>query len=541
MRHLILFALIVGLSAGCQSTRSNIPNPSPRPQTRTLEAESSTPEVTPIVAATAAPETTGAAEPEPTVEVTAPAARAASTQSLLVALTTATSRQIALMDSIGTVTPLLDIPTNASRVTPCGDEATSPDGRYFAFYAGGAAGSLYLMNAANPPILIDDVEYLVCLGSGTFQFGRESRRFAYIDYTASVAIDEYADGMLKLFDADTASEIARFENVTAFDLSGDGALFVSFFTNNRNQADEAAVSLWDGAAVREVVTLLPTGESCRFTSASVRAAPDQATAALVLGQRCAAGNPATQWQFYVIDLSANSATFAAREYQPGAFVPFSRTNHVFFSPDSAYAFFTVPDGVTASTVTLAAMRLADMTITTPIERQMVTASITGGANAFPRFSPDGQWLATVVTSPDNDNRIVALSLPEPDVPPIAIQAGSRGDLISALEFTRDSRQIVYIAGATEGGDNTLLTLDLNLGSERRIVRGHFDRALVLSPDGGTAAVLDWQQPDRPREPMYANLVLLDLATSAATTLFTGADVVSGEVENLRTAAPLAWR
>jgi hypothetical protein len=540
MRHLVLLTLIIGLCAGCAATPSTIPNPTRRPPTQTLEAEASTPEVTPVVETTAAPETTSAAEPEVTAEVTA-SAESAPAQRLLVALTTATSRQIGLMDTGGAFTPLLDIAANASRVTPCGDQAQSPDGRYFAFFVGGAAGSLYLMDGANQPVLIDDVEYLVCLGSGTFQFAPERPRFAYIDYTASVAVNEYADGTLKIFDAETVSEAARFENVTTFDLTADGALFVSFFTNNRGQADEAAISLWDGAAVREVATLLPTGERCRFTSASVRAAPDEATAALVLGQRCATGNPATQWQFYAIDLNANSATFAAREYQPGAFVPFSRTNNVFFSPDSAYAFFTVPDGVTTSTVTLAAVRLADMTISTPVERQLVTPSVTGGANAFPRLSPDGQWLAAVVTSPDNDNQIVALSLPEPGAPPIAIQAGSRGDLISALEFTGDSQQIVYIAGATEGGDNTLLTLDLALGSERRIMRGHFDDSLALSPDGSTAALLDWQRVDRPREPMYANLVLLDLATSAVTTLFTGADVVSGEVENLRTALPLAWR
>lgn len=528
MRHFVLITLIILFSAGCALTSPEIPAPTSRADT-TFEATEA------LTAEAALTEEQTTVEPEQTSEST-PAA-----QNLLVALRTASARQIALLDTAGTVTPLLDIPSNASRVTACGDDASSPDGRNFAFYVGGTAGSLYLINAANTPVLVDDVEYHACLGSGTFQFSPDGRRFAYIDYGRNSSDDEYSDGTLRIFDAATISEAAHFENVTAFDLRDDGVIFVSLFTNNRGEADEAAVTLWDGAAERELVTLLPTGERCRFTSASVSAAADQSTAGLVLGQRCITGNPATQWQFYLIHLADRSATLAASEYQPGAFVPFARTNQVFFSPDSRYAFFTIPDGVTVSTVTLAAVQLADMTISPIIDRQMVMPGVIGMTSAAPRFSPDGQWLAAAVTSPNNDNQIAAVSLADPATPPIGISAGSRGDVISALEFTRDSRQIVYIAGATEGGDNTVLTLDLEMGSERRVARGHFDRALAISPDGGTAALIDWQRVENPRQPMYANLILLDLASSTVTTLFTGADVVDGEVTNLRSAEPLAWR
>lgn len=513
MRYIVLITLIIIGCAGCEAARSTS-------LTVTSRAES-----------TDSPEAT----------VTAEADDRPASPSLLVSLTSQSARQIALIDGDGTVFPLLDLPGSASRVTGCGDEATSPDGRYYAFYAGGSAGSLYLMDAVNPPVLVDDVAQLVCLGNGTFQFAPDSQNFAYIDYPTSATDREYAVGTLRLFSAETAAEITSFENVTAFDLNDDGAVVVRFFTNNRAEADEAAITLWDGSSDREVVTLLPTDERCRFTSASVSAAPDKNTVGLVLGQRCTSGNPATQWQFYLIDLTDSSATFAAREYQPGAFVPFARTNNIFFSPDSTHAFFTVPDGVTVSTATLAMADLSDMTISTSVERQMVLPGIIGSANAAPRISPDGRWLAMVVTSPDNDNQIVAISLAEPAMPPIAISAGSRGDAISGLKFTRDSQQVVYIAGATQGGDNALLLLNLALGSERRVVRGHFDSAIAVSPDGTAVALLDWQQVEQPRQPMYTNLVLYDLATSAGTTLFTGADVLAGEVANLRTAVPLTWR
>jgi Tol biopolymer transport system component len=262
---------------------------------------------------------------------------------------------------------------------------------------------------------------------------------------------------------------------------------------------------------------------------------------LVLGQRCSTGNTDTQWQFYTVDPSAGSATLAASDFQPGAFVPFSRNNNAFFSPDGAYAYFTVPDGITAYTVAVAAMNLADMTINVPVARQAVFPNFSGAPNASPRLSPDGRWLAMSVTSPDNDNQLVALDLANPATPPITLSAGSRGDLISGFTFTPNSDQVIYVAGGASGADNTLLALDLAAGSERRIARSHFDRDVVLSPDGSAAALLDWQQVEDPREPLYANLVLINPSDSTTTTLFTGADVVEGRVTNPRTAVPLAWR
>lgn len=462
-------------------------------------------------------------------------------QNLLVALTTpGEPRQIALMNRDGEAISVMNIPADATRVTACGNEATSPNARFFAFYVGGDAGDLYLMDNTKSPIRIDDAEYLVCVGNGTFQFSPDSNRFAYIDFFPGVTREEYADGNLKLFESSNGNQIATFDSVTAFDINNNQAVFVSFFVNDRNEADEAAVSLWDGSVTREIATLRPSAERCWFTSAAISFAPN-GTAALVTGQRCTASGNATQWQFYTLDPSAGSATLAASDTQPGAFVPFARNNNVFYSPDGAFAYFTVPDGVTAYTVAVAAVQLSDFTITVPVERQAVFPNFSGATNAFPRFSPDGRWLAMAVASPDNDNQLVTLDLSNPTTAPIALSAGSRGDLISGLAFTRDNSRVIYTAGGAGGADNALLALNLSSGSERRVLRGHFDRDVFVSPDNNTAALLDWQQVDDPQEPPYMNLVLVNLGDSAVTTLFTGADVVDGRVTNVRTAVPLTWR
>ena len=554
LRQYVFIVLVMLVSAGCGSA----------PEINTPPA--STAEVTPAVEATPMVETTPFVETLPTAEVTQPIEPAPTEEStqaieptpiseaettpaggaqaaprqLIVDFTAEDLHQLALLDDTGLITPLLDIPSRDSRIQPCGAGTTLSNLQTTAWFVGSTVGSLYLMQGANPPVLIDDVEYLSCLGYGALQFAPNGSQFGYIDYPSSITGLEFTTGVLKLYDIASVQETTRFENVTAFALGDEQTIIVSLFANNRNEADEAAVSLWDGTASREIATLIPTGERCRFTSAAVASSP-RGGVALVMGQRCPTGNTSTQWQFYTLDLRAGSATLVASNFQPGPFVPYARSNNVFFSSDGAFAFFTVPDGVTTSTGAVAAVDFNSMTISVPIQSQAVFPSYSTAANALPRFSPDGRWLALVVTSPNNDNQLVALDLTQPNTTPITISAGSRGDLISGMVFTPDSQQIIYVAGDTNGGDNTLLALNLAVGSERRIARGHFGSDLAVSPDGTEVVLLDWKRVETPREPMYADLVRVELATQALTTLLPGAQIVDGRVTNPQTAVPLMWR
>ena len=446
----------------------------------------------------------------------------------------ATGGQIALIDRSGAVKPLMDVPNTAARVTACGDQATSPDGRFFAYYLGADAGKLYLMDAAQTPILVDDVSFLACLSA--FRYAPDSRRFAYIDYPSGATSKDYASGTLRIYDDAPLQQAASFEHVVAYTLSSDSAILVSFFDNADNQADEADISIWDGSGEHEIVTLVPTEPECRFTSAQVSLAGAQLLA--VLGQRCTTGDGRTNWQLYTIDATAGSATLIGTDSQPGAFVTFARTNNLFAAPNGATAYFTVPDAVTAYTVAVASVSLSDYSINVPVDRQAVFPNFSGAPNAFPRLSPDGRWLALIITSPDNQNQVFVLDLNAPDAAPLTAGVHSRGDVIPDLAFAPDSSHLYYIAG---GSDNAVFSLNLADGTEQRVVRGNFTEGMALAPDGKTVALINTARVDDPKQPSYLNLVLADLASPTLTTIYPGADVAAGKVTNLRFAYPLTWR
>ena len=194
--------------------------------------------------------------------------------------------------------------------------------------------------------------------------------------------------------------------------------------------------------------------------------------------------------------------------------------------------------MTAYTVAVASVSLSDYSINVPVDRQAVFPNFSGAPNAFPRLSPDGRWLALVITSPDNQNQVFVLDLNAPDNPPLTGGAHSRGDLIPNLAFAPDSSHLYYIAG---GSDNSVFSLDLADGSEKRIARGNFVEGMALAPDGKTFALLNTVQVDDTRQPAYLNLVLADISSGMLTPIYQGADVADGTVTKLRFAYPLAWR
>ncbi len=450
--------------------------------------------------------------------------------------------ELGLMDGTGVFTKLLDVPPQTGRLQPCGDEAYSPDGSLFAFYIGLDTGTLYLMRGAEAPAALDEVNALTCLGGGTFQFSPDSSRLAYISYEADAAASEFADGFMYVVSTADMSQQFSYENVIAFDVTEEGAAFVSFFTNDRSEADEAAVFWWNGNAEREVATLRPD-ENCRYTSASITTAPD-GSLVLVMGHRCTSGDTRTSWQLYRVDVEARSATLAASEFSDGSFASFARTNQITTLPGGEMALFTVPDGITANTGGFMVVNLSDLSTTEVVQRQAVLPTFSGAPNAFPMISPDGRWLAVVVTSVNNDNTLNVIDLNDPGTPPIVLSAGSRNDVISAMSFSADSQKLIFIAGSPGTGrnaDNSLVALDLNTGSDFRIKRGRFAPGLAVSPDGSAVVAMDYQVLEDERQPPYLNLVSINVDTSETVLLFEGAEIVDGEVTNQRFAFPLSWR
>lgn len=447
--------------------------------------------------------------------------------------------QLAFMDGTGVTEPIMDIPPGTSRVEACSDTPTSPDGNTFAFFVGSDTGKIYLENGAGAPAPLVDVSALACLGNGTFRYSPDSTRLAFISYEPGAEQSEFADGFLKVYGTADAAEQYSYENVTAFDISNDRVAFVSFFTNDKNEADEAAIIVWNGTAELEVATLTPTAEDCKFTSASIAILPDGKLIA-VMGHRCTSGDTRTAWQLYSIDPSNRSATLAASDFQAGQFASFARTNNIFLSPDGARAYITIPDGITANTVGIKMVTLADLSLNDTLDRQAIMPTYSGGSNAFPRRSPDGKWLAAVVTSPSNDNEVHIWNLADPSVAPIVLKAGSSGDTISSIAFTPDSARLILVSGGDSSANNSLIGVELSTGADFRITRGRFGRGLTISPNSSEVTVLDWQVLEDPKEPPYANLVAVKVDTSEVATLYEGADIVDGKVTNQTFAYPLAW-
>lgn len=461
--------------------------------------------------------------------------------------------QVVYINPDGTQEPVLNLPPQTSRVVPCGtSDATSPDGRYFAFFVGVDAGgirdrgTLYLIDGTNPEARPLETEFygVTCIGAGWLQFSADSSRVAYLDYPDRYNVALSPAARLQIKDTATLSSVVEFENVAAFDLTEQGAVFVSFFYNNDREAVEAAFSTWDGVREREITALRADEDAdCRYISASITALPDGRMAAL-MGYQCRFGETSSQWQLYLINPETRSATQLRTAVASGAYLPFSGTNRIFASPDGAHLYFTVPDGLNNRSVGFNTIPTGGDTTLRQLVLQYVvmpTLSIApyDTGNHIPIQSQDGRWLALVRNTPDADATLLVFDLNAPQLPPIALPARSRGDTIADMHFSVDSTRLYFVSGATRAGDNSLFELELATGSDFRVDRGRFEQG-VLSPDGAQLALMDWQIVEDD-EPAFLNLVSLNPTTGAFQTLFEGAEVVNDDVINQQFIYPLSWR
>ncbi len=421
--------------------------------------------------------------------------------------------QVALFSADGTVSPVLPLTAATSLVVPCGQS-----GQMFAFYAGGASGEIYLLNGTQPSAPLATTYNLACFDGRTFQFSPDGSRLAYVDYNPSAFTKEYADGVLHVFDTGTASAIASFDDVTAYVLEDTRAVFVRFYQNARGEGVEAAISLWDGVENREILTLTPTGDACRFTSAALALHGDLSV--LVLGQRCT--NQGTDWQLYTVDLNERIGTLAASADTGGVYVPYARTNNVWLSPNGTYAYVTVPDGVTSRTAALVLVNLNDYSVMTLIDRQVLLPHHED-ARRVSVASPDGAWLALPLTSPGNNrNGLTVIELNDPSMP---VRLNLELDSVGGLAFTPNN---VVFAEVNATGDGSLNALDLTAGTTQRVLRGNFQDGLLITPDGISVAAHLYAGD----APSYSDLVAVTLADGLLAPLYSGLPA--------NRAQPLAW-
>ncbi|MDX1992008.1 MAG: hypothetical protein SF029_06450 [bacterium] len=452
-------------------------------------------------------------------------------------LASSDSGQLVLLRANGQSQVALDLPDGTTRVQPCGDRATSSDGRYFAFLAGNEVNpSLYVMDGQGTPNAVGTVSALTCLGGGTFQFSPDGSRFGYISYPAQSSGD-FDGGTLRVHTTSSREQAFSYDNVAAFDLFESRAAFISFFLNNQNQATEAAVFVWSGDTPDEISTIY-AGDNCRFTSAATAFSTEN-TLVVMMGRRCSSG---TSWELHTIDIAARQDTLALSGTANGGYFNGSRSNNLHPAPDGSTVFYTIPNGVGQNIVNLRATPLvnpvesADV-MTSAIMPRLGQSVYAMNVNAFPVVSPDGRWLAVV----DSDNSSLnVFDLNQPDVPPINIPAGDSGDTISSMTFTQDSSQLLFVAGGNNRADNSLFALPLAAGSENRVIRGRYTQ-VIAAPDGQTAAVSEWLSAEQGSSRDYLNVSLIGLANGTSAPLFRGADIIEGRVAEPRFVYLLAWR
>lgn len=463
--------------------------------------------------------------------------------------TPSTAGQVAYLNSDGSLRTVLDLPINVAGVIQCGNQATSPDGRHFTFFtsapmASQDSGTLYQVTGAGQPTRVRDIQGLTCAGNGALRYSPNSQRLAFIDYAPVSERAEFAVGTLRLYNAGRLTEDTRFENVTSFDLRNDSLAYLSLFTNARGAADEAAVVLWDGQNADEIATLYPE-QGCRFTSGQIAMVQDARIVAL-MGQRCPSGDTRTRWQFYNIDRAARTATLAVSDYQAGGYFPYTRTNNLIVSNDGSTVLFTPADGLGRNTTRIVAVNMSSISaenITLRSGAVMPTWTpfrFSLPVNAAPALSPDGRWLAMVI-SDGAATSLGIVDLNNAAQPPVQIPLPDGGDAISYLEFSQDSAVLYFVARGRGGADNAVFRVEMATLDESRLQRGSFGGG-VVAPDAAGVALVQYRRTEGARVLNYVDLVYVKDDRTEPVTLYTGLQTNdSGQPVGAQFIYPLSWR
>jgi WD40 repeat protein len=457
-------------------------------------------------------------------------------------MTTEARGILATMNDKGETGELFAIPTSTSRVMACSDQATSPNRRFFTFYVGNNTGKLYVMDGGNAPKELDTTSPLTCLGMGTLQYSPDSNRLGYIVFAGDAIDKKLPTGTFIQREASSGAEQISYANTAAFDITNSASAFISLFENSSRQFKEAAIFHRTGDAPQEITTLF-ADENCQFRNAKVTFVGDNRLAVL-LGQECVRNST---WKFYLVDIANKNANLVLSGEVGGQFFSDAAQGILIASPDGANIFFTVQDGVEINTTRLYAVKVADIQDADPrltsavMPRQPINRIYDYSVPAAPILSYDGRWLAVVGKTPNNDYSVNILDLTAPDSFPITIGAGNRGDVISAIRFSPDNKRLFYITGGNEGENNSLFYIDIATATETRVIRGRFTGDILLSSDGNSAALMEWELTETPRQPNILHVSLVNISSGQSTRLFSGGTFADGVVTGSRFAYLLWWR
>lgn len=445
---------------------------------------------------------------------------------------------LVLVEANGDLNTISALPSGTNRIYACGDQSTSVDGRYFAFYVGGDDGTLYLADGNTDLYAVDQIDALGCIGTGAFEFSPDGQNFAYIDFADNTQTDPVAQGFLYVRDSASRDERYSFDNVAAFDISDTQVAYVGVFSDY----NEAALTVWEDGNTDEVGTFF-SDQNCTFSSAGVSLFSDDEIVVL-LGQRCSGSG--TTWQLYTGDTSGGGVSEVLSGSARGSFFSESRTNALFASQNGDVVYYAIPNGIARNIVNMRQVIPTEPEEGEDLVEDVLMPRFTSRLynpddNALPIVSPNGSW--AVVTSEDvNGNvAITVFDLVDTTAPPLTLNPVGRGEKISSIAFTPDSQRLLFVAGGTDGEDNSLFMITLATGADERLIRGRFGQ-VIPSGESTHAILTEWRVTPDPGEPSYLNLIRMNLDDpDDVDTLFEGAEVVDDQVNDQRFIYPLSWR
>jgi len=417
------------------------------------------------------------------------------------------------------LTPLLPVPARATRIEACGQGALAPNGEHFALVMGDANSrqgmGLYLLHGDAAPLKIDDIHVLGCWGgNGQFGYAPDSRRLAYIAYEPDATVSTFAEGALKVRQTNAEYDLLLAEDdVTAFDHSAAGVVFVRFLRNRFNNADQALLFVWDGQQTRELVSLA-AGADCQFVGASVESGEGHYW--LALGERCGG---ARQWNLYRINQDGSNGLLAIQAQPRGNLPPSAAVDMLLFAQD--HLFYTLPSGLALNKAGVYRVPLDDLpTSQTLIPEEAIMPIASAAHTIYPQLSPDGKWWLVVTQTRLNEWALLVFDLQNPANAPISIPSGQDAVLFAA--FTPNSQSVIFISGVAGDMNNQILRYDLAAGGAvAQVRRGGFTQWARIAEDA--LAVLTWQQDDSlPRNfRRYTDLLLVPLDGDEPRTLYSG--------------------
>ncbi len=437
----------------------------------------------------------------------------------------------------------LRLPEGTDRVRACTDQASSPNGTYFAFYVGERDGTLYMTDGGDEvESVAENVSAMACLGMGTFQYSPDSTRLGYIDFAEDAFLDTTpaAVGTLSIRTSADREELLAQENVTGFDLSDDAAVMVGIFAEQQ----EVAVLQWTENIPQEISTLTAS-EDCEFAAADVTFA-NPSTAFVLTGESCSGINPINRWTLHNVNIEDRTTTRITEGETQGAYLGRARTNTVYASEDGQTIYFTFPNGDKTWIANMHAVTDAGAGEETllvedvSMPRFQPNTPYNLAANTEPVRSVDRNWLAVTSEAFFGDAAVHIIDLNAAEPYTISSRLPNRNDTVSAMAFTQDSGSLLFVTGGNETDDNALRAIELPNGTDRTITRGRFGTQMVVRADGNAVTLTDWQVITEPEAGSYQNLIVIDLESNEESLVLEGAELTD-EIEQQRFFYPLNWR